>query len=155
MQAAEEAAAAAASLDEMHKYLEEPLEDELDINFDVLQYWRSASTPKRDAETGVIIYPAKYPLLSILARRYFSIDATSCQAERNFSDLGQLYTKLRRSLLPHKIERLMFLHLSKHLIPAVAYQMNLRKAAEEQAADTCMAIASTSAAAAAAASAPI
>ena len=45
---------------------------------------------------------------------YHGIEATSCQAERNFSALAHLIGDLRRSMLASKVERMMFIRLNRH-----------------------------------------
>ena len=40
----------------------------------------------------------------------------SCQAERNFSALAHLIGDLRSNMLASKVERMMFIGLSKHLV---------------------------------------
>jgi len=59
-------------------------------------------------------------LLPIIALVVLAVDATSCQAERNFSSLSLTYDELRSSLDPENIEMLMFLKLNSVLIPEVA-----------------------------------
>ena len=44
---------------------------------------------------------------------YHGIESTSCQSERNLSTLGFLIGNLRNSLLPAKVERMMFLWLNR------------------------------------------
>ncbi|CAN0428970.1 unnamed protein product, partial [Pylaiella littoralis] len=52
------------------------------------------------------------PYLAFIARLYLGIEATSCQAERNFSALALLIGHLRCNMLPSKVERMMFIRLN-------------------------------------------
>jgi len=52
----------------------------------------------------------KWPLLTTLAKKYFSAPATSSESERLFSTAGQIVSNLRKRLLPENIEKLLFLH---------------------------------------------
>ena len=56
---------------------------------------------------------------SIMARVYLGVDATSCQAESNFSALKLIVSDLRAKSSPGKVEKTIFLRLNKHLIPGL------------------------------------
>ena len=69
--------------------------------------------------TGTVTSPAEMPYLAFLARLYHGVEATSCQAERNFSALANLIGDLRSSMLASKVERMMFIRLDKHMVDEV------------------------------------
>ena len=54
-----------------------------------------------------------------IARLYHGIEATSCQAELNFSALAHLIGDLRSRMLASKVERMMFVLLNRNLIDEV------------------------------------
>ncbi|CAN0396167.1 unnamed protein product, partial [Hapterophycus canaliculatus] len=56
------------------------------------------------------------PYLALLARLYHGVEATSCQAERNFSALAHLIGQLRTNMLASKVERMLFVRLNRHVI---------------------------------------
>jgi hAT family C-terminal dimerisation region len=60
---------------------------------------------------------AEFPLLARLSRKFLSVDATSCEAERVFSCLALTLEQLWCSLAPSKVEKMMFLRLSKRWTP--------------------------------------
>ena len=57
--------------------------------------------------------------LAFVARLYHGIEATSCQAERNFSALAHLIGDLRSAMLAYTVERVMFIRLNRHLVDEV------------------------------------
>ena len=71
-------------------------------------------------DDGFAVGEGGWRLLPIIASVILAVDATSCQAERNFSSLALTFTELRASLDPETIEMLMFLKLNSDLIPEVA-----------------------------------
>lgn len=101
---------------ELRMYLaEDPAQEEDD--FSLLEFWLRRSKPRTCAETGEV--EAGLPYLALIARLYHGIESTSCQAERNFSDLAFLIGNLRSSMLPGKVERMMFLRLNRLFIPDI------------------------------------
>ena len=101
---------------ELRMYLaEDPAEEEYD--FSLLEFWQRRSKPRTCAETGEV--EPGLPHLALIARLFHGIESTSCQAERNFSALAFLIGSLRSSMLPGKVERLMFLRLNRLYIPEV------------------------------------
>ena len=87
-------------------------------DFSPLGYWHDAGSPSCDAR-GNIVAPAQFPILSALARVYFSVDSTSCQSERDFSQLALTYSNLRQRMGPERVEKMMFLKLNPQLIPEI------------------------------------
>jgi len=68
----------------------------IDLDEDPLNYWRENEK--------------RFPILSILARKYLCIVASSAPAERVFSAGGNLYTKKRAKLSPEVAKEILFLH---------------------------------------------
>ncbi|CAM9493242.1 unnamed protein product, partial [Ascophyllum nodosum] len=60
------------------------------------------------------------PHLAILARFYHGVEATNCQAERNFSALALLIGNMRSSMGAFEVEQMMFLRLNQRYIPEIA-----------------------------------
>ena len=60
------------------------------------------------------------PHLAFLARLYHGVEATSCQAERNFYALALLMGNMRSSRDAFKVEQMMFLRLNQRCIPEIA-----------------------------------
>ena len=89
-------------------------------DFDLLNAWKSYATDGVDAKTGNIITPARLPHIGLLARLHLGIDATSCQAERNFSALSALLGDLQSNLGRRKVEMMRLLKLNQQLIPGLA-----------------------------------
>ena len=96
---------------ELLVYLAEP--DQIDVDvFSLLGFW----SPPDSAcpTTGTVTSPAEMPYLAFLARLYHGVEATSCQAERNFSALANLISD-SSNMLASKVERIMFIRLNKHM----------------------------------------
>lgn len=81
---------------EIENYLRSP---KLDFEEDPLLWWKTASL--------------RLPLLSVKARKYLCVCATSSPSERVFSCSGNIATPLRASMNPQKVDMLTF--LSKNL----------------------------------------
>ena len=82
-------------------------------DFDLLNAWKSYATDGVDAKTGKVVTPARLPHIGLLARLHLGIDATSCQAERNFSALSALLGDLQSNLGRRKVEMMMLLKLNQ------------------------------------------
>ena len=80
--------------------------------FSLPGFWLSKSEPTLAQGTGELVAPPDLPHLVLLARLYHGVEATSCQAERNFSPLSVLIGTLRASMSPFKVEQTMFLKLN-------------------------------------------
>jgi hAT family C-terminal dimerisation region len=115
---ARQQAIAGAVTPEWQRYLAQPREP-LSLIFDVAGYWRRKGVEQTDAENDLII-AAEFPVLCRIACQHMSIDATSCEAERNFSSLGLMLGSLRTSMSPPKVEMMMFLRLNRHMIKELA-----------------------------------
>ena len=100
---------------ELRMYVAEDSIPEED-DFSLLDFWLQRSKATTCAETGEV--EAGLPYFALIARRYHAIDSTSCQAERNVSALVLLIGTMRSSMLPYKVERMMFLRLSKRSRPS-------------------------------------
>ena len=90
-----------------------------DSNFDFLQYWEARGTDGVDP-SGIVVVPARWLDIGLLARLYAGIDTTSCQAERDFSALKQVLSDMRAGTLAHKTENMLLPRLNRHLIPGFA-----------------------------------
>ena len=91
-------------------YVAEGTQPEED-DFSLLEFWARRSRASTCAATGEV--EPGLPYLALIARLYHGIKSTSCQAERNFSTLSNLIGSLRSSMLPSKVERMMFLRLNR------------------------------------------
>ena len=58
----------------------------------------------------------RYPLVSIIARKFLCIPATSVPSERIFSAAGYVVSKLRASLSPENVDALLFLRQNTELL---------------------------------------
>ena len=83
-------------------------------------FWRRRGFPKLSQATGEVIEEAAMPHLALLARLYHGVEATSCQAERNFSTLALLIGNMLSSMGAFKVEQMMFLKLNQRCIPDIA-----------------------------------
>ncbi|CAN0214735.1 unnamed protein product, partial [Ectocarpus fasciculatus] len=96
-------------------YLAETEQVEVD-DFNVLGFWNRRGTDSVCSTTGNVTSPAEMPYLAFIARLFLGIEATSCQAERNFSALSHLIGHLRCNMLSRKVERIMLIRLNRHLV---------------------------------------
>jgi len=81
--------------DEFNSYISERVRD---CNINPLVWWRS----NKD----------RFPYLSVLARKYLAIPATSAPSERIFSKAGELVSKRRANLQHSLIDRILFLNVN-------------------------------------------
>ena len=81
---------------EAELYLEMPAPP---MHEDVLKWWASNET--------------KFPALSVMARQYLSVPATSASAERLFSIAGRTYDDLRQSLKDEMLETTMWARINR------------------------------------------
>ena len=75
--------------------------------------WLRKSEPTLAQGTCELVAPPDLPHLALVARPYHGVEATSFQAERNFSSLSFLIGTLRASMSPFKVEQMMFLKLNQ------------------------------------------
>ena len=54
------------------------------------------------------IRESQYPLMARLAKRYFSIPATSVRLEEMFSLAGNILSEKRNTLLPENVDKIVF-----------------------------------------------
>ncbi|XP_061584717.1 E3 SUMO-protein ligase ZBED1-like [Cololabis saira] len=89
---------------------EAPSQPEQDVASELLSYLLSS---KIDSEADPLVWwkehKGEFPKLSVLARKYLCIPATSSPSERVFSTGGNIVTCLRSSLKPQNVDRLVFL----------------------------------------------
>ena len=90
-----------------------------DPAFTALEYWKPRAVDGLD-KSGNVVVPARWPHVGLVARLYLGVDATSCQAEKNFSTLKLIVSDLRAKSSPGKVEKTIFLRLNKHLIPGLS-----------------------------------
>ena len=94
--------------------------DEADVyGFSLQGFWLCKSEPTLAQGTGELVVPPDLPHLELLARLYHGVEATSCQAERNFYSLPVLIGTLRASMSPFKVEQMMFPKLNQGCVPEV------------------------------------
>ena len=86
-------------------------------DFNLLGFWNRRDTDSLCPTTGKVTSPAEMPYLAFIARLCHGIEATSCQAERNFSALANLTGDLRSNMLAYKVERIMF--INRYLVDGV------------------------------------
>ena len=67
-----------------------------DVPYNPLLWWKA--------------HQARFPMLSVLARKYLAIPATSAPSERLFSSAGLTIAKERARLTPEHAANLIFLH---------------------------------------------
>ena len=84
-------------------YLAEPGQINVD-DFNLLEFWSRRGTDSVCSTTGKVTSPAEMPYVAFLARLYHGVEATSCQAERNFSALAHLIGDLCSNKLASKVE---------------------------------------------------
>ena len=106
-------------LEELTRYVTGGVELE-DDGFSLPGFRRRKGSPKLSQATGEVIEEAAVPHLALLARLYHGVEATSCQAERNFSALALLIGFMRSSMGAFKVEKIAFLRLNQRCIPEIA-----------------------------------
>ena len=89
-------------LQQLARYVTEGVELEED-GFSLPGFWRRRGSPKLSQATGEVIEEVAVPHLALLARLYHGVEATSCQAERNFSVLALLIGNMRSSIGTFKV----------------------------------------------------
>ena len=99
---------------ELRMYLAEDPHSEED-GFSLLGFWKRRSKPSPCTESGEV--QPGLPHLALIARLHHGVESTSCQSEKTFSALGFLIGNLRSSIMPSKVERMMFLRLNRLYIP--------------------------------------
>ena len=107
-----------AALREYGEYMKEVALIDDDPAFTALEYWQPRAVDGLD-KSGNVVVPARWPHVGLVARLYLGVDATSCQAERNFSALRLIVSDLRSKSSPGKVEKTVFVRLNKHLIPGL------------------------------------
>ncbi|CAM9835393.1 unnamed protein product [Chrysoparadoxa australica] len=90
------------ALQELETYLALPVIKHAPY-FDLIRWWMSQPLPH----------------LSALARAIFSVDATSCEAERNFSQLGLLCSDRRSGMTKRTVERMVRIRINRSFLPKV------------------------------------
>ena len=75
-----------------------------DPPFTVPEYWQPRAVDGLDKSENVVV-PARRPHVGLVARLYLGVDATSCQAERNFSALKLTVSDLRAKSSPARLTR--------------------------------------------------
>ena len=88
-------------------------------DFDIPVLWNRRGSDSVCPTTGKVTSPAEMVYLSFIARLFHGVEATRCQAERNFSALAHLIGDLRNSMLAGKVEQMMFILLNRHFVNEV------------------------------------
>ena len=99
-------------------YREQNIEADV-CGFSLPGFWLHKSEPTLPQGTGELVTPPDQPHLALLARLYHGVEATSCQAERNFSSRSFLIGTARASMSEFKVEQTMFLKLDQGCLPEV------------------------------------
>ena len=87
--------------------------------FSLPGFWLRKSEPTLAQGTGKLVAPPDLPHLALVTRLYHGVEATSCQAERNFSSLSVLIGTLRASMSTFKVEQMLLLKLKQGCLPEV------------------------------------
>lgn len=88
-----------AGLREFTEYIKEAAPNDDDPTFTILEYWKPRVTDGLN-KSGNVILPARWPHVGLVARLYAGVDATNCQAERNFAALKLTASDLRANMSP-------------------------------------------------------
>ena len=103
---------------ELLVYLAEP--DQIDVDgFNLRGVWSRQGIDSACPTTSSVTSPAEMPYLAFKAWLYHGVEATSCQAERNFSPLAHLIGDLYSNMLASKVERMVFIRLNRHMVDEV------------------------------------
>ena len=121
---------------ELTNYREQNVEADV-CGFSLPGFWLRKSESTLAQGTGEVVAPPDLPHLALLARLYHGVEATSCQAERNFSALSFLIGTLRASMSPFKVEQMMFLKLNQGCLPEVQ-RYNATIAAQQERRSQCL-----------------
>ena len=90
---------------ELSRYKSEAV---LELNGKPLEWWNK--------------YKHSFPNLSLMARKYLGVVATSVPSERLFSCAGNIVTSKRPALEPENVEKLVFLHDNLPSLKNLPYQ---------------------------------
>ena len=84
------------------------------------EYEKYFSLPTANRQTDPFIWwnhkKNEFPIMSILAKKYLCISATSVPSERLFSDVGNLITPSRNKLSPNIVSKIVFLKRNSKII---------------------------------------
>lgn len=92
---------------------DQPEEEDVSL----LGFWPRTTASTTCTSTGEA--QVAMPPLALLALLFHGVECTSCQAERNVSAPSNIIGTLRSSMLPDKVERMVFLRLNRLFIPEV------------------------------------
>ena len=121
---------------ELNNYRGQNVEADV-YGFSLPGFWLRKSEPTLAKGTGELVAPPDLPHLALVARLYHGVEATSCQAERNFSSLSFLIGTLRASTSLFKVEQMMFLKLNQGCLPEVQ-KYNAVIAAQQERRSQCL-----------------
>ena len=96
-------------------YLAEQGQFDVDV-FNLPGFRNRRGTDSVYPTTSTVTSPAEMPYLALIARLYFGIEATSCQAERNFAALAHFIDDLRSGMLASKVECMMSIRLNRRTL---------------------------------------
>ena len=87
---------------------------QLDVDtFNLLGFWNRRGADSVCPTTSTVASPAGIPYLAFIARLCHEIEATTCQAERNFSALAYFIGDLRSRMRASMVERMVFIWLKR------------------------------------------
>ena len=121
---------------ELNNYRGQNVEADV-CGFSLPGFWLRKSEPTLAQGTGELVAPPDLPHLALVARLYHGVEATSCQAERNFSSLSFLIGTLRASMSPFRVEQMMFLKFNQGCLPEVQ-KYNAVIAAQQERRSQCL-----------------
>ena len=87
--------------------------------FTALDYWQPRAVDGLD-RSGNVVVPARWPHVGLVARLHLGVDATSCQAESNFSAFKLIVKNLRGKSSACKVEKTTSLSSTSDLSPGYA-----------------------------------
>ena len=81
--------------------------------FSLPVFWLRKSEPTLAQGTGELVVPPDLPRLELVARLYHGVEATSCQAERDFASLSFSIGTLPASMSLFRVEQMIFWKLNQ------------------------------------------
>jgi hypothetical protein len=82
---------------------------------DPLEWWKRCTEPVSDGITSEVTQP--FPFMALMARRYLAMLGSSCQAERDFSEVSNILTAKRSRIHPEVVRMMMFIKMNYEFVP--------------------------------------